>query len=91
MELKPCPFCGGEAYFDSIERKNSTLWKEKVPEYAMLIGDMEISGGKTLFRYMYRLYMPRCKGCGGAIGALFISRKKAAEAWNRRVGEGEKV
>ncbi len=43
-------------------------------------GEAEMNGIKTLFHI-------RCKHCGAATG-LFIDKEVAAEAWNRRVDNG---
>ena len=87
-ELKPCPFCGGEAHLDSIPKIKHTLWKEKIPEYAMLTGEDEYSLERVMFEYGYYLFMPRCKKCGAAIGATFVNAQKAIEYWNRRADNG---
>lgn len=83
-ELKPCPFCGCEAYLDSIPKIKHTLYKETIPEYAMLIGEEEYRPERTMFEYGYYLYMPRCRSCPACMGATYTDANKAIEAWNRR-------
>ena len=55
VELKPCPFCGGEAHPDNT-------WI--------------LSGA--------RKWVVHCIKCGASIG-FYETKKKAIEAWNRRI------
>ena len=94
VELKPCPFCGGEAeihlcrtssrfYTDSKKSipKNGTL--ERIIEYP---SGIEYPGGVKIYEYSIAKYVPRCidSSCLGRLGKPFPSEEEAAAAWNRR-------
>lgn len=62
-ELKPCPFCGGEA---------EVVYTEWCAMYTV----------RCMDEYYNCEAMPETRH--------FVIEREAIEAWNRRVGEGEK-
>ena len=67
-ELKPCPFCGGEAEIYAYEAEGATYDKDTLG-----FVDVEI-------RTVFGVGCPVC----GCIIADKTSEQKAIEAWNRR-------
>ena len=70
-ELKPCPFCGGQAIMrktDSLGRYDSDLWTES-------------TGGVKIDHYIIR-----CVKCG-IHTKPYKTKKGVFNAWNRRVHE----
>ena len=70
-ELKPCPFCGGEADIYDYETEHDIY-----DSYTLGYVDTEI----------ITKYVCVCPACG-ASGAEQTSEEEAIEAWNRRVSE----
>lgn len=71
-ELKPCPFCGGEAKIKAASKEyiGFTIWCECKNCYAQ-------AGG----------YCPDMKKEDTAIENIDSCRNKAVEAWNRRAND----
>ena len=81
MELKPCPFCGGDKIDFSVKTTNDyPFWY-----VAMYCKSCHCYGARTRATVQTNGWIGR-----RAIEASEEARKIAAEAWNRRVGEGEK-
>ena len=80
-ELKPCPFCGGEAkffvkYFS--ERGISRGW-----QFGIYCFKCNLTAPKTDYQVEVQLNEL------GDIVTIVDERDKAIEAWNRRVDDGE--
>lgn len=76
MELKPCPFCGGEAIISEIcfLHKTFRVYCEECPvSIELSFSDAGIGLGEFISFYEAKKIM-----------------KELEEAWNRRLGEGEK-
>lgn len=87
-ELKPCPFCGGEARIESSDGKLDKLY------IGYSYDRKEIKG----FSHYWNVHCGKCASSGynyrqffsvdensGKIVLYEDGRKKAIEAWNRRV------
>lgn len=95
-ELKPCPFCGGEAEIHEREESISKCvrTKKEVPQGARVLRYVEYPDrGKPTHYYEYRekVYIPRCcrSECAGRLTKQFRSKIEAEAAWNRRVDNGQ--
>ena len=79
-ELKPCPFCGGEAKFFTktfSERGASKCWQFGIV----------CTGCKVVFpRADYKIELTF--GTDGEIKVTVDEREISAEAWNRRTNNG---
>ena len=73
IELKPCPFCGGEAKASSWHNCNYPIMEARIECTKCYAQSGTESAGNKL-------------GCHDASNGLHI--KKAADIWNKRV-EGE--
>lgn len=87
-ELKPCPYCGGEA--EIHERYNSLSKyaenKKEIPLSAKVIRYVKYTGRGGRWEYAEKIYIPRCKdtSCVGRLTKQFTEKDIAIEAWNRR-------
>lgn len=87
-ELKPCPFCGGEA--DIHKRRSSCRFyansKREIPKNGKLEHITEYPDGRKVYVYSKNEWGAWCMdaSCIGRAGKVFPSEKEAAEAWNRR-------
>lgn len=91
VELKPCPFCGGEA--DVHKRRSSCRFyadsKKGIPKNGTLEHMTEYPDGRKVYVYSKSEWGAWCldTACIGRVGKVFPSKEEAIEAWNRRVGE----
>lgn len=86
-ELKPCPFCGGEAVMNTGEYHTQYVEnKKEIPNGANILRQVKYPNGKSYYEYRRKAYIPRCvdKGCMGRIRRMFESEAEAVIAWNRR-------
>lgn len=90
IELKPCPFCGGDA--EIHRRRTSRSFyadsKQSIPKNGTLERTIERPNGETRYEYRKAEWVPRCldSSCPGRLGRMFPSPEEAAAAWNRREG-----
>lgn len=92
-ELKPCPFCGGEAEIHIGEFPSKIAQRKKdVPRCARLVRSVKYPSSNVFYEYRQKAFIPRCKktNCFGRVYKLFETEVEATEAWNRRAGEVEK-
>lgn len=78
MEIKKCPFCGGNA---SLRQEQVTVEKYNP---IMSVPDFSIGYNSKRDLIKYKVVCNKCKGMVG----LYSSDKTAIEAWNRRVDDG---
>lgn len=76
IKLKPCPFCGSETAPEIYTLAELNCRDTDEPEYER---ESEI-------------YAVACNysrgGCGASTGGIRETEEEAAEAWNRRAGNG---
>lgn len=86
-ELKPCPFCGGEAFMriGEFPAKNCEQ-KKLMPKGARLMKKSTYPSGTTIYTYRQKAFIPQCldSKCLGRTYRLFETAQEAEEAWNRR-------
>ena len=76
VELKPCPFCGGENIeFCTCKELEDCANYEKC---------QSISFGDLQFMF-YIIVCNKNKGGCGASSGYYPTKEKAIEAWNRRI------
>ncbi len=91
MNLKPCPFCGGEVVmherFDSISKYVHK--KAEIPKNAKFLRSTKYASGTLYYEYREKVFVPQCcdTSCMGRSQRMFKSEKEAVEAWNRRADE----
>ena len=91
MNLKPCPFCGGEAVmherFDSISKYVHK--KAEIPNNVKFLCSTKYASGVLYYKYREKVFIPQCcdTSCIGRSTKPFKNEKEAAEAWNRRAEE----
>ena len=94
IELKPCPFCGGEAVMHERWDSLSKLVEKKaeVPKTGKIIRSIKYASGKLYYEYREKIFIPQCCNsyCVGRSQKPFKSRVEAIEAWNSRAGEEDK-
>ena len=86
-ELKPCPFCGGEAFMRLGEfPAKSCAHKKEMPKDARFIRKSTYPSGATYYEYRQKAFIPQCLDtkCLGRTYRLFETAGEAEEAWNRR-------
>lgn len=88
-ELKPCPFCGGEAemHFGEFPAEYAKKGTDDVPKDARIVRECRYPYREYwLIEYRRTAYIPRCKdtSCAGRLNKMFDTEQKAIEAWNRR-------
>lgn len=79
-ELKPCPFCGGEAMFSKNTysiRDTSRGWK-----FGVCCKKCGAKLGKEDYKIEYDF------DCFGRIKTVVDERQQAFDAWNRRANDG---
>ena len=91
-ELKPCPFCGGEAIMHIGEYPSQLVrYKKEIPKGARYIRSTSYPSGNTWHEYRMPAFIPQCVDtkCIGRVRRLFETKVEAIEAWNRRAEDGE--
>lgn len=88
IELKPCPFCGGEA---EIHKRKTTCRfyaksKKEIPKNGTMTKEIKYADGRISYEYVKAEYVARCidTACIGRISRVYESKEVAKEAWNRR-------
>ena len=72
-ELKPCPFCGGEAVIKAVNRNYGlTIWCQCIKCYARTEG-----------------YCPDTNNEDATIDNIENCKNRALEQWNRRANDGK--
>lgn len=78
-ELKPCPFCGGDAEFET--KSNLSSHSEVGFDFAVKCSDCGIELPGT-YRITFIL------GMSGQLRTIVDEREKAMDEWNRRADDG---
>ena len=90
-DLKPCPFCGGEA--DTHKRRSSVRYyadsKKGIPKNGTFEHVKEYPDGRKIYVYSKHEWGAHCAdtSCIGRICKVFPSEQEAIEAWNRRADD----
>lgn len=79
-ELKPCPFCGGEAKF--LIKLHSERGITRGWEFGIYCTKCDVTTPKTCYKLEVQL------NGAGQIDITEDERQQAIEAWNRRVTDG---
>lgn len=91
-ELKPCPFCGGEA--EVHKRRSSCRFcadsKKGIPPNGVHEYTTEYPGGRKSYVYSKNEWGAWCldTACIGRSQKVFPSEAEAIDAWNRRADNG---
>lgn len=77
IKLKPCPFCGGKAIFQTRSTIHSSFYGPGY-EFRIKCSKCGMSSGKN--EYMISMYFDE----DGNVGFRIDQREEAAQEWNRR-------
>lgn len=89
-ELKPCPFCWGEAIMTIGELPaRYTNRENEIPADARISMVRKLPKGKTVYVYRKKAYIPQCAdtSCLGRVYKRFETEAAATEAWNKRADD----
>lgn len=86
-ELKPCPFCNGNAelherYYSIEEFAHK---KSEIPNGAEFLYE-KVLPKRRIYAYRRKTFIPRCtdSSCIGRTAKIFFDKQTAINAWNRR-------
>lgn len=78
IELKPCPFCGGKADFET--KSNLSIHSEVGFDFTIKCRECDVKIPRT-----YRVTL--AIGMSGRINVIIDERQKAIDDWNRRTND----